>query len=380
MRDISKLIVIFKNILTNQSSVPLCTAVPYGCCKPAMFVIDVPRLGSHKDVVSDGLGSFINLSCDWYYLNDQFERCKEQLGATYEIKSTHYSLKRDSSFKRRIVEIRDYDGNTKRSNSNPKLTLLCYDFKGTVHELQDMPPHGNCKTTRTPFTSTKKSVRDNKKTSIGKVSHTKVHDKLLADAGGLMHCKNDTDYPRNMKQIYNVKATISDNQSKDDLYEVILRKNDPTSCILDVHNAHGCNLAITMASQYQLDMLEALCCDPSRPVVLGIDMTYNCANKFYVTPTVIQHPMLLHNDTLSEPAIMGPTLIHTEHNEGVYRIFAGDLVNARPSLCGIKFLGSDRQRECFKGFKVHMSELKLLLCRKHVEDNMLSHIFENKEL
>mgnify|MGYP001791431075 CR=1 FL=1 len=73
-----------------------------------------------------------------------------------------------------------------------------------------------------------------------------------------------------------------------------------------------------------------------------------------------------------EPTILGPTIIHTEHNENVYRKFASDLVNARPGLQGVEFLGADRQHERYNGFKVQMPDLKLLLCKRHVEENVTS--------
>ena len=87
-------------------------------------------------------------------------------------------------------------------------------------------------------------------------------------------------------------------------------------------------------------------------------MTYNIGQGYFVTPTVIKHPMLIHNTTLSEPTLLGPTLIHTEHPEIAYRQFAGDLVNHNPKLKDICFLGSDRQMEIYNGFKVHMPNLR----------------------
>lgn len=79
-----------------------------------------------------------------------------------------------------------------------------------------------------------------------------------------------------------------------------------------------------------------------RPVILGVDMTYKCG-KFFVTPTTLQHPMMLHKNTLVEPTLIGPTFIHTHHNEASYRSFGSDLINAQPSLRNIKFSGSTKR-------------------------------------
>jgi len=51
-------------------------------------------------------------------------------------------------------------------------------------------------------------------------------------------------------------------------------------------------LAITLASGFQLQAMEAFCTKKSLRI-LGIDMTYNIG-KYYVTPTTFRHPMLIH--------------------------------------------------------------------------------------
>lgn len=102
-------------------------------------------------------------------------------------------------------------------------------------------------------------------------------------------------------------------------------------------------------------------------------MTYN-AESFWVTPIVIRHPMLLHDKTLVEPSLVGPTIIHTHHSTDVFGMFAAHIINKRPGLRNIKFLGSDRQLEIYKGFKTQIPDLQLMVCGKHLEDNVESHL------
>ena len=363
---LKEIISIFGDIIFNTKSFPRCTEVPYRCSHEAAFLIDMDSVACHKDVTSDGLGTYVNNSCDRYWFKNskgQLIRCSSKK-FDYEVKSTHFNLKRDKSFKRRIIEL------TKSAAKAPIFTILCYSFKGASHPLPPMQPHGNSKCDRA-YTSTKQSVRTKITEKKGKVTDQVIHDSLFQEAGGVLKVKNDTDYPRNMRQIYTAKSNQQSATSKDDIFDIISKKADPNSYVLDVHCGQNCHIAITLASPYQLEMLESMCCSKN-PVILGIDMTYNCGEKYYITPTVIQHPLLLHTQTMVEPTILGPTIIHTEHNENVYRKFASDLVNARPGLRGVKLLGSDRQHEIYNGFKVQMPDLKLLLCKRHVEENVTS--------
>lgn len=361
----------FTEVLTGKCDKFICTSVPYRCDRAATFLVDCNALKSSKDLTKDGFGGYINQSCDWLYFEtneDQEFISSSKDVAPWELKTTYFSLERDRTFLRKVIELRRNKGT--RTSNTPVYGAVVYRFKGPAHPIPKMKSHGNSKTGK-PFTATKPSVIKTIKDKLGKEAPRKINDELFNAAGGILGVQNETDYARNMKQIYNANRTVpSKFVEKDDLFTIISRLGDDTYPVLNVHCSTTCHLAVTLATDYQLNTLETLCCDPDKPVILGIDMTYNCGNKYYVTPTVIQHPMLQHSDTLSEPTIIGPTLIHTEANEGVYRLFASDLVNARPSLSAMRFLGSDRQRALYNGFKVHMKDLKLILCRKHVEDNV----------
>ena len=151
------------------------------------------------------------------------------------------------------------------------------------------------------------------------------------------------------------------------------KKSDIGSPILDIHMTKTCHLSLTLATAEQLKLIENFCCGSESHGILGIDMTYN-VGPYFVTPTTIRHPYLIHSKTMVEPTLLGPTIIHTEHGEQVYRSFAADLVNANPALSRLKFLGSDRALEMYKGFKLHMPALSHVVCFKHFKDNIEAYL------
>lgn len=371
---IAELMEIFADVLKGATE-QMCSSVPYRSCTDSTFVIDIKSISNSRDISRDGLGSYINQSCDWFYFdldkNDKFVKGKAGKGR-YEVKSTHFKLKRDKTFLRRIVELRENRGD--REKNLPLLAIVVYKFVGEPHILPPMQAHGNSKQPSKEFTGTKPSVLSEIREQRGKMPADKINDQLFEKAGGMWACRDQTTYPRNMKQIYNAHASQTSKpevKSNDDLTALLHMRHNAESAILEIHQGKSCNLAVTLATTEQLNMLETFCTVAcNKPVILGIDMTYNIGQGYFVTPTVIKHPMLIHNTTLSEPTLLGPTLIHTEHPEIAYRQFAGDLVNHNPKLKDICFLGSDRQMEIFNGFKVHMPNLRHVLCRKHAEDNI----------
>lgn len=75
------------------------------CTTTGTFPIDARALTTEKD----GIGTFVNQSCDWYYFNagddNHFSR-RSKSTAEWEAKSTYYKLKRDPTFLKRVVQLR----------------------------------------------------------------------------------------------------------------------------------------------------------------------------------------------------------------------------------------------------------------------------------
>ena len=356
---------LFCELLAGQQNVPYCTKVPYMCMKNSTFLVDMTKLRNVKDIVCDGLGVFRNNSCttsNYLFANNELIACPKNEGNAY-IKTTYYTHTDYSDFRKRIV-ICFVDGKA-------KFALIAYAFDHGEHEIA-LRPHGNSKAKKT-YTRNKFSVREEIAENVDKVSTSDIYEKSFQDAGGILQCSNYTDYARNKKQIYNVRQSLKDSTDSDQLYEILKMKDEANSPIINIHQSRECSLMITLATENQLKSIESFCTDPKKFSILGIDMTYNCG-QFYVTPTTFRHPMLVHERSMVEPTLLGPTIIHTNHSVGSYKMFAADLVNAKSSLSKIQYLGSDRAMEAINGFKQHMPNIAIILCRKHMEDNIKSYL------
>ena len=75
--------------------------------------------------------------------------------------------------------------------------------------------------------------------------------------------------------------------------------------------------------------------------------------QFIVITTTIRHSLLIPTITYSD--LLGPTLIHTEHNQHVYRYFAtSSIVNLKPKLKYMSFMGSYRTLQTVNGLKISL--------------------------
>ena len=271
----------------------------------------------------------------------------------------YFTHKTYSDFKRRILVC--------YRNGIAQFALLVYAFDKDEHDIL-LTPHGNSKKSK-GFTRNMFSVRDKIASDIDKLSAGDIYEDAFDAAGGILQCNNATEYVRNKKQIYNVKQNRKEKSDSDQLAAVIAMKNNVNSSILNVHQTKHCSLMICLATKFQLKAMEEFCTQKEKFGIFGVDMTYNCG-QFYVTPTTIRHPMLVHERTLVEPTLLGPTIIHTHHSESTYKMFAADLINANSNLRNLKFIGSDRAMEVANGFHYHMPEVGTILCKKHAEDNI----------
>lgn len=356
--------------LALDSKVAVCTRVPYRPMKNLTFILNMSDFKYEKDILCDGLGSFKNNSKrTWFYTYDGSTFITStHTECNYIVTVSYFTHKHSSDFKKRVVKLAKKDGNV------CQLALLVYRFDENQHEIVALP-HGNSKSGR-PFNRTMPSVMSNIRENIGKKSVRSIFNDSFIQAGGALNSTNPSTYSRDTKQIYNVKQSVcGTSRGKDDLdemTEVLRLQNTPGSFIRNVQKTQYCKLSVTLATDHQLKMMENFCLGKSA-LILGADMTYNCG-RFYVTPLTFKNPLLLHRHTLVQPTMLGPMLIHTDHNTSVYNSFAANLVNNNPKLSDIKFFGSDRQLEIFNGFKCHMPKLQHLICRKHVEDNITRYL------
>lgn len=370
---------IFMNSLQKKNTSQTCTDVPYKCERDATFLINMSYIKKQNDILADGLGSYMNQSGRKLYFNIQGKKIsevQEEGSHNCKIRTQHFKHKYHDDFRRRVTSF------FYKSMEKPMYVVIVYSFLYGAHKI-NVQAHGNSKGPK-PFTRTMPSVMDKVREDCGKKRYGEIYEGSFSDAGGLRHCTSTTKFARNMTQIYNIAKSTKGAQntttclsSQDEMVKLLLMKDEEQSSIRFTHQTKDCNLLVTLATDFQLSAL-AKFCTGDKFSIFGADMTYN-AGQFYVTPTTIRHPMLINTRSMVEPALLGPTIIHTQHNVNVYKAFAADLVNCDDRLKNIKYLGSDRQMEIYNGFKSHMPGLGHMLCKKHLEDNV-SEYLSNKSV
>ena len=341
--------------LIHSGSDKLCTETPYRCTIDATFLVDLSELRHPGDIKCDSLGSWLNRLSK---TTEGFE-CD---GKEYKLCTTYFTHRHFPNSHERIVVC--------KHGEEGRYALLMYHHIGGC-KIKDTP-HGNSLQPG-KFTRTKPSTLDQIRDSVGTLPPREIFHKSVRETGGPLGVDNDTSVVRNVQQIYNVKRGINERIVEDELVWIMKEKNRDGSPVKCIHLTQSCNFSVFLATEFQLKLLDAFCTQQNQSCVLGVDMTYNCGD-YYVTPTTLQHPYLLHTRTLVEPMIIGPTFIHTEHSQKVYQIFGADLINCNANLSNMQYLGSDRALEIYKAFKVFMPNLKLMLCRKHVEDNLETYL------
>ena len=86
-----------------------------------------------------------------------------------------------------------------------------------------------------------------------------------------------------------LKAIFVANKEIDDMKSTLGMIWNSNSAICNVHFSRYCQMATTLVTDWQLGLLETFCCYET-PIVFR--------SRYDVTPTALQHPMLLHDHTL----------------------------------------------------------------------------------
>lgn len=122
-----------------------------------------------------------------------------------------------------------------------------------------------------------------------KQSQKKVYQNLYDTSGGLLKSESISKEPRNLKQIYNVKASAKKNE--DELFELVeqIKYNDKYIKELCV----GESIQYILASDDQLFDLERQVTNPVSFSVLSFDPTFKLG-EFYVTTSTYENQFLCH--------------------------------------------------------------------------------------
>jgi len=141
---------------------------------------------------------------------------------------------------------------------------------------------------------------------------------------------------------------------------------------------------VLLYTAQQLSDLRRFCCQGSEGAprsVLGIDRTFNLG-PCYVTVVVYTCKAVIRNDTRSHPTFVGPMFLHWD---GQYETYVEFFSAVRAKLDSVvsstevrmssgAAIGSDEEKGLTKALRDVFSESTLLLCVKHLRDNITDYM------
>ena len=114
--------------------------------------------------------------------------------------------------------------------------------------------------------------------------------------------------------------------------------------------------------------------------MLSIDSTLD-VGKFFVTNTCYANLRLVHSDGKyrgRHPLAHGPSFIHNKLDTNAYVTFLASLTRMRPSLKGIKAIGTDGDESILNATLICFPETIQLICCDHKMENVEHKLCEFK--
>lgn len=356
--------------MLNPSEEMVCTEMPISCRTSATFLLDTSCFQHAEDVKADDNGSFRNQGrkMEVVEIDEEGEASKLEENPSalkpgqFKLSRTYWVHSSNSSFKRRLTELEDSDGD------KWPIVILQYQYSGDPADIK-LEPHKHAKKSSKPFyvtaRSTKEKIAEKVKTALGPSS---IYDELYEDGGGVMKKAASSLVPRGIAQVKYERSKLRKQHSKDTLAELIYKcKQSKGEFVHAVQISPA--VRVVLATDSQLEDVVKFCCKPERFSVFGIDVTYDIGD-FFVTTTTYRHLMLVDRETGSHPTFPGPLMIHTSETSSTFHYFSSTLKELNREVENILFVGSDRQKSIENGLSEQLPIVNFLSCKRHVEDNI----------
>lgn len=326
---------IYSVILEGPPDEKLCTKKPVRVQHNTVFVVDLESV-SIGDVTADDNGVYTDISCPIKSHKVRFVKGKvsstvEWCGQPNNPESEVFVLKRQYGthkgtmerngvqFKRLITTVKDNKGRHMR------YAVVQYFFKDSP-EIPIFPTaHGNSKDESRVFVPTSRSTLQCIKQHCSGMNPSNAYDAVHRETGDIMVVRSISDEPRNKKQAYNSRQSLSEISSaqKDEMLELhrLLRSHQEES-----NNGFLRDITVTdsphafLALEDQLDNVVRFCTSATRFSVLGVDATFKLGD-FFVPLTTYKNLMLRKRCTGKHPVFLGPSFIHMSRKTEDYLMF-----------------------------------------------------------
>lgn len=250
--------------------------------------------------------------------------------------------------------------------------MVQYCFENEEYDVIPRP-HKNSKQEK-PYRRTAESTRQWLK-NLSKENQAKAtFHQVLEDQGGILngHCAGQ--FPRDRKQITNMRHIDRHKPDETDVISQLMEKCKQQQCSPSTAFIRELSLSpepeIVLAFDWQLDDIVRFCTNPAAFSILGVDATYNIGN-FFVTLTTYNH-LLLKTKEGNHPVMPGPVLIHQRKLFSSYYLLPSTMVKLNKNCKNVLVIGSDDEQNLYEPFKSVMDGAHHLLCDLHMKDNISS--------
>ena len=357
----------------DKTSAKVCQRMPLCVNQNLMFLINLDKFRSEKDILCDGNGIWSQTSTkNKYYtrMENEFILSSEQsYGDSAFIRTKRLSFKHSTShdFHRVILFVWLHNGVDETLH---ELGFIQYFFDQDEH-LVNAPPHGNSKTS-IPFhrtcESTKTAIR-NQITGQNFISPKAAVHQILKERGGMENIKMPGEHARDRKQISNFNYN-TDKCSVPvlELMELCKSQSYTPESVFVREVTPSPELSVLLASKQQLLDVQRFCTNPKEFCILGVDATFN-VGQYYLTLTTYRN-LMLSNKTGAHPVFLGPALIHQRRLFDSYFQLPSGMLKYCPDLKNLLAYGSDGEKNITDSFDTCFSGAKHLLCDLHMKDNI----------
>ena len=286
-------------------------------------------------------------------------------------KRYYISLKRDSSFRKRISTVIQCPDSMTRLK-----TVAVVEYVGICPG--NTMPHGNSKQNTCEYVRTSCSVKRKLNDLIeAKKTPREIYENLVLDDS---NCA-----PRDLKQVQNAKyhnerkKRSSNNkhnrQNAADEIQTLLSDIHCHPFIQEIIQLKGKPPCVVLYLQDDLEDIRQFCTSSARnPSVVGIDRTFNIG-ACYATTLVYQHKNLLRKGKTYSPIMLGAIYLHWDGYYETYHRFLSHLQSRlSANLSGLQFsnvvIGSDEEAALTKAIKHCFPSSIHVLCTRHLEENV----------
>ena len=217
---------------------------------------------------------------------------------------------------------------------------------------------------RTTQHSTRKAIRN--RIEKNPLEKPRIIQDQFGNKTSILDRETDSDLPRNLKQITNLKSSICNARKNEDeiashiaylleqpneaiksgpssndqpfLQEILFRKERQPTYIL--------------FTEQSLKDIQRYCTNGSAPTsfrsILAIDTTFNVGSH-YITQTTYRNLSLLRKETMTAPWFTGPVLVHRHQEKEDFAYMWQTVKRGNKELENIALIGTDECLELFSG-------------------------------